>query len=380
MKKKITCFALCLALTPAILSACGGIPESSGGSYVPESISVSDTEINSGTQETEDQQIPAAEQTVTPTPTAAPDPAPVDGTIHTSLTAVGDVYIAENKAFSPYYYADESGDAFSSMLNTVSERLGENVTLYNILAPTSFAVCLSPEVQAELGCSDEGYAIDYVNSRLADRIVSVEVLDQLIKYNGEYLYFGTDHHWTQLGAYYTYREWCKAKNITPHELSEYSYAEYPGFLGLFYNYSGNSEVLASNPDTVQVYIPIATNDMTVINSDGSEYADNIITDKSNSDAGSKYSCFLGGDLALCSITNPNISDGSSCLLVKDSFGNAFAPFLVDHYENVYVVDPRYYTGNLTSFVQEHNVSNVIMLYNVDQILGSTSEQVLSLFQ
>lgn len=27
------------------------------------------------------------------------------------------------------------------------------------------------------------------------------------------------------------------------------------------------------------------------------------------------------------------------MIIKESFGNAFAPFLVSHYDDVYIVDP-----------------------------------------
>ncbi len=379
-----------ILVAAAMISGCGASPDDAAA--VPSADSskaeaVSDTSAQSiSSMELPETAAQSASSAAAPTetPTEAPTPEPTpeetlpDGTIHTMLEEAGSVYIAENRAFSPYYFASESGDAYAGMLNTVSERLG-GVRTWSILAPTSFAVCLGQEVQDAMYCSDEASAIDYTWSMVSGNVHTVPILDTLKKHNAEYLFFATDHHWTQLGAYYAYREWCAAAGITPHELADYQQAAYPGFLGLFYDYSGYAEALAANPDTVYAYTPIATNDMTVSDGAGNEYPYPVVKDVSADDAGTKYSAFIGGDSALCSIHNPLLSDGSACILIKDSFGNAFAPFLVDHFENVYVVDFRYYSGNLTAFAQEHGVTDVIILTNVDEILQSSSEAIQALF-
>lgn len=51
-------------------------------------------------------------------------------------------------------------------------------------------------------------------------------------------------------------------------------------------------------------------------------------------------------------------------MVKESFGNVFIPFLVDHYQTVYVVDYRYYEGDISDLAAEKNVSDVILLNNI----------------
>lgn len=391
-KSKFFHAVLPVLLSAALLAGCGG---SSADSTAAQSAKSSQTETGSGASgqtggsielpeaAAQPTAVPTEAPAETPAPTEAPSPTPEevlpDGTIHTMLEEAGSVYIAENRAFSPYYFAAESGDAYASMLNTVAERLGSEVRTWSILAPTSFAVCLGQEVQDAMYCSDEASAIDYTWSMLSGNVRTVPVMETMKRHNAEYLFFGTDHHWTQLGAYYAYREWCAAAGITPHELSEYQTASYPGFLGLFYSYSDYAEALAANPDTVEAWIPMATNDMTVTTEDGSEYPYPVVKDVSEDDPGTKYSAFIGGDSALCTIHNPNLSDGSACILIKDSFGNAFAPFLVDHFEYTYVVDFRYYSGNLLAFAQEKGVKDVIILTNVDEILQSSSEEIQALF-
>ena len=93
----------------------------------------------------------------------------------------------------------------------------------------------------------------------------------------------------------------------------------------------------------------------------------VIYDVSNYNAGLKYSTFIASDNPYTEIENKDLSDGSSCIVVKESFGNAFIPFLVDHYQTVYVVDYRYWTGSISKLAQDKNVNDVLFLNNLSMI-------------
>ncbi len=329
----------------------------------------------------EAQSSESAEPTPAPTEETAPpaeEPLP-DGTIHDAPEVAGTVYVVDNRGFAIYYFNHGGADAYASMMNTVRATLDPSVTVYDMLAPSNFSVCLDESIQESLDGSSARDAFNYIDSMLDPSIVQVSVIDTLINHNAEYIYYNTDHHWTALGAYYAYLEFCAAKGITPHDLSYFTEAAFPGFLGTFYSYSNQSDALASNPDTVYAYIPVGTNDETVTDSDGTVYELNVVNDMTNSSAGSKYSAFLGGDTAMIEVHNPAITDGSSILLVKESYGNAFAPFLVDHYQNVYIVDYRYYTGNLTNFINEHGIQDVLFLNNADALSELNSDDMLAMF-
>ena len=49
-------------------------------------------------------------------------------------------------------------------------------------------------------------------------------------------------------------------------------------------------------------------------------------------------CFLGGDHPGVTI-ECDVPDGKTCLVLKESYGNAFIPFLTSHYSKIYVIDP-----------------------------------------
>ena len=183
----------------------------------------------------------------------------------------GDVYIAGDTAFELYYFSQASADAYASMVNTVHARLGSGVGVYDLLAPTSFGVCLDENIQEQMGASSQKDAFQYIYSRLDPGVKKVDVFDELVRHNAEYIYFRTDHHWTQLGAYYAYRIFAEQKGIRPHELSEFEHRTYPDFLGSFYAYSNQAEALAANPDTLETYTPMGTNDALIQPAEGEPF-------------------------------------------------------------------------------------------------------------
>lgn len=309
-----------------------------------------------------------AEITATPIPTATPTPAP-DGTIHDEPEKAGAIYVADNRGFEIYGFSREGADAYIMMMNSVAEQLKGVANVYDILVPTSIAVNLDLENQEKIGSSDQGKAFEYVYGHLDSSIKPVPVMDTLKAHNSEYLYFKTDHHWTADGAYYAYQELMKAKGMEPAPLSSFTKQSFDGFIGSFYSYSKQSDVLKNNPDTVNAYVP-AVNSMTYKTSDGQEITGQVVADATEYSAGNKYLCFIAGDQPYEKIENPNITDGSSCVVIKESYGNAFVPFLVNSYQTVHVIDYRYYQDNLISFVKENNVQDVIYLNNANALIES----------
>jgi hypothetical protein len=90
----------------------------------------------------------------------------------------------------------------------------------------------------------------------------------------------------------------------------------------------------------------------------------VINDVTDYGSSLKYLTFIGGDNALTTITNHDNPDGGVCVVIKDSYGNAFVPFLIPHYSTVYVIDPRYYTGSLSGFCADKEIEDLIFLVNI----------------
>ncbi len=76
------------------------------------------------------------------------------------------------------------------------------------------------------------------------------------------------------------------------------------------------------------------------------------------DTRDKYSAFLWGNNGYSVIEG----DGEgSVLVVKDSYGNCFTPFLTANYAQIGVVDLRYWPGNIEQLAEEYD--QILILYN-----------------
>lgn len=278
----------------------------------------------------------------------------------------GNIYIQSKTqtAYEIFQNTPEKNDKYISTVNSAAQKLGDSVNVYDMVVPLHYTYKLTDEQINSIGASDCLETIDYIYSGLDKSVTCIDVNKVLSAHKDEYIYFRTDHHWTARGAYYAYTAFCEKKGITPTALSDYERLEFEGFLGTYYEQSNKSDVLRNNPDTVEAFVPIGTNKVTVTTKEGSQETYSVVnknTDTYYAAAGSKYNCFIAGDFPLSEIHNPNIHDGSSIVVVKESYGNAFVPFLVDSYEYVYVVDYRYYTGSLVSLVKEKGIQDVLFL-------------------
>ena len=305
------------------------------------------------------------EETVEPVPPATT----VDGAIQAPPESAGSVYLSGDRAYSLYYFGQENSDRYAAILNAYYDNIkaaNPSANVYSILAPLAYGIDFSDEVMDEMNWSHEDQAIDYLFSRMDGGILKVDPFDTLRSHQDEYLYFRTDHHWTALGAYYAYSDFCQVKGIAPHDLSSFNTLTFDNFLGTMYASSNQAPALAANPDTVIAYEPNGVKTLTAHQADGTVLENyRIIADVSTWNSSSKYNCFIAGDQPYEEIHNPNITDGSSAVVVKDSYGNAFVPFLVDHYQDVYVIDFRYYSGSISQFVGQNQIDDVIFLNNLN---------------
>lgn len=285
---------------------------------------------------------------------------------------LGAIFVVNDSAYNYYAFSQKNSDRYVDVINTLGDALAGKASLYDMIVPTGMDIMLDDATRNSLTSSSQKKAILYMYSRMNNRVNKTYVFDLLRMHRDEYLYFRTDHHWTALGAYYAYGAFMRQLGKTPHALEEYKRLEFPGFTGTFLAQTGKPS-LGSHPDTIYAYQPFSTNRMKMMDSGGNIIDYNIITDVTDWSASSKYSTFIGGDNAYSEIHNPTLSDGSACLVVKESFGNAFAPYLTDHFEHVYVIDYRYYEGTVSSLVEKYGIETVMVINNI--AATSTQERV-----
>lgn len=300
-----------------------------------------------------------------PEPTAQPTAAPVKSTEGMATESLGGVLVVGDTAYEYYNFNRSAADSYISILNSAADSLAGKANFYEMVVPTSMGVLFSDEDNERFGSDNQKKAIDYIYGSLNENVKTIDLWTTLKANADKYIYFRTDHHWTDLGAYYAYRTAMEASGNTPLELSQYTKKEYTGYLGSFYEQSENNPALGNNPDTVEAYIPPDEVTMNITQKDGVVLEDwPMIADAGDYGASEKYIAFIGGDQPYTEISNPNASTDKSCILIKESFGNVFAPYLTSNYQNVYIIDYRYYSGKIQDLVEEKGVSDVFVLNNM----------------
>lgn len=284
----------------------------------------------------------------------------------------GGVYVVGSAGYEMYNYVGSLAEKYQSTVNAVADSLSGVSQVYAMAIPLSSGITLPDELFSDIPGSDQAQAEKDILAGMGQNVKTIPLHDVMMSHRTEYIYFRTDHHWTALGAYYAYVQFCTAKGITPHNLSDYEVSQFPGFLGSFYNDGGKPDAMKNDPDTVNAYHPVsATASMKYGDNENSTLTGGqVIFDESTASASLKYGTFIMGDNPFTVIENPEVSNGESCIVVKESFGNAFVPFLVDHYQTVYVVDYRYYSGSITHLARDKGVKDVLFVNNLSAIRGS----------
>ncbi|NLP36351.1 MAG: hypothetical protein GX357_01705 [Firmicutes bacterium] len=185
-------------------------------------------------------------------------------------------------------------------------------------------------------------------------------------YGQEKYYYRTDHHWTTEGAYAAYRKTGEAVGFTPVARESFKIETVAAdFLGSLAARTGTQP----QPDVLQLFLPQTPLPCRV------EYVAEKRIEASfyaweHIDSRDKYAVFLDGNHALIKITT-SVPKGRRLLVVKDSFANAMLPFLAHHYEEIYVVDLRFFHDNLAVFLWQQEVDEVLFLYGTMTLATET---------
>ncbi len=315
-------------------------------STTPKVEQTSEKESTSDVSKEESTTPPPTETTTLPPSTQAPE-----YSVRSSIILQGD------RAMEIYGVAENSLKSYAGVINEFAKRVPK-ANVYVLLAPTSIEF-YGPE-SYRTGSRSQAKGIGMAYGALSgDNVKSVDAYSEIQQHTSEYIYFRTDHHWTARGAYHAYVGFCKTAGLTPIPLESHTTGRIDGFVGTMYTYT-SAQVLADNPDYVEYFYPVteATGMIYTDASMANGRSMRIITE--NVSNRNKYLTFLEGDNPIEKITTAN-KNGKKIVVVKESYGNAFAPFLIDHYEEVYVIDPRKVDLNLKSFVFDQGITDVLFI-------------------
>lgn len=277
---------------------------------------------------------------------------------------INDVYVGSDSYLIQKYIEDTKYiDKIINNLNSFKKK-NQDINMSFMLVPTSVLIENNKLPIDALNDSEES-TIEYFSNNLDFDVIDVS---DILKSNKDkyQLYYRTDHHWTSYGAYFAYLKYCDYLNIKNNIINDYDKIEVSNdFLGTLYSKTFIKDVLK---DTIYRFELKDKDNISIKYLDKST---DTLYDDTYLDSKDKYSYFLGGNKPLIEITNLSSNNSNNLLVIKDSYANAFIPFLVNHYKKIYVIDPRYYNVSISNFIIDNDIKNVLFLYNVLTINNDT---------
>lgn len=267
------------------------------------------------------------------------------------------------RAMAPFSSGVTVGKPYADVINRYAETLAPSgVRVYSLLTPTQGEFYMPEEITDNRSQSN---VIEKFTAYLNDKVTPVMVSDTLRCHRNEEIYNRTDHHWSPLGAYYASAVLAKTCERPFMGLDSYTTDTVRNYVGTMYKFSGDREIL-KYPEEFIYYVPSGDYyaefiDYAVSGKRGgeSEKHQAPVFRKFPDGSGAAYSTFLGGDNHTVRIVNRNDTSKRKVLLVKDSFGNAMAPCLINSFEEVHVIDFRYFPHNLIDYVHENGITDLV---------------------
>lgn len=244
----------------------------------------------------------------------------------------------------------------------------QDIPVTMILVPDA-ACILNDRLPWLASVEDQNQMISMVEQSLGDSVTWVDAASALNKHKREKIYYLTDHHWTSLGAFYTFQEAATALGIEEDVSDKFlSYTVSDSFNGVLASESGAG---LGTEENIDIYVPREGDNDVIVNYVNESKRTTSLYDSSKLETKDQYGVFLGGNTSLIDIRTVSTSQ-KRLLVVKDSFANSFIPFLAPYYREIVVVDPRYYSGTIEDIMSSYRITDALFLYSGNSFFTDNS--------
>ena len=317
----------------------------------------------------EEEEEAQAEQAPHTNETIEEEFAPIDEAFNLSgngIIVTGDAPTA--RAMMLYGGSAEVAEQYAQMVNRYKETMPD-VNVYCMVIPT--AVSFYCPAQAQQYTGSQLTQINRVTEALRDDVYGVNVYTTLGEHRDEPIYSRTDHHWSPRGAYYAAQEFARVAGVPFLDLSAYEEQYVHNYVGTMYMYSQDIRI-KNSPEEFTYYVPTGVEWSTTYINYSLDGNGNVTGEQApmqaaffmkypdgHSDA---YCTFMGGDSKITQVVT-DTDNGRRVLIIKDSFGNAIPGYLFGSFEQVHVIDVRYFTRNLVQYVRDNGITDILFADN-----------------
>jgi len=263
----------------------------------------------------------------------------------------------------PPKYNEEVLNKNINAINTLSKTGKYNVSL--TLIPTAYEILkdkLPPYAYNEMQ--------QKILSHTAEKLINVNFVNptvSLMENKDEYLYYRTDHHQTMHGSFIVYKDILKSLGMDYYDESSFSVKMESD---KFYGTTWSKAPINITPDEIITYSPLFDISYNVEYVDKGTSSDSLYVAE-NLGKKDKYTYYLGGNNSVVKIST-SVKNGKKLGVIKDSYAHSIIPLLANHYEEIYVLDLRYYNFNPDEFLSENGVEDVIFIYNATNFISDTN--------
>lgn len=234
-----------------------------------------------------------------------------------------------------------------------------DIQTYMLLVPNA-ANIMRDRLPAFATVSDQSRMFVQVKRELGEDVEWLDAAEALKKHAGEQIYYKTDHHWTSLGAFYTFSQVAEQMQIKTDVSSGFvSYPISTTFNGML---AAKSGCRMDVREDIYMYVPRDTDNDVVVNYVDEQRKTASLYDSSKLKTRDQYAVFLGENTSVVDIKTVSESK-RRLLLIKDSYANSFVPFLTPYFREIVLVDPRYYSGTIEDIMDTYRISDVLYLYS-----------------
>ncbi len=284
------------------------------------------------------------------------------------------------RALMAYGGAEEGGVAYANACNEYQKAF-PNAKVYCMLVPTA-GEFYCPDAAKE-ATKSELPTIKAIHERLNDSVKVVNAYSALAAHVKEPIYLRTDHHWAPLGAFYAAQAFARVAGVPFKDLKSYTKKVVHNFVGTMYGFSKDISVKNAPEDFVYFipngvtyttsYIHYKSNEKYQVISEGPKVAGEFFYTYPDGSGGA-YSTFMGGDAKITHV-NTSTKNGRRLLIIKDSFGNAIPGYLFYSFEDIHVVDFRYFAKNMKNYVRDNNITDILMFSEIFRAYASGRELI-----
>ena len=263
----------------------------------------------------------------------------------------------EHYLFAKFVSLGESTRFYQNM-DAIQKLCERHPNMVDVMIVPSASLILEEKLPFDVPIIDEDAYLDELSARLTGLATIYDERATLRSHKDEYIYYRTDHHWTDTGAYYAYSDYVSGQGLTPVSHDSVPLVTVDDFYGTNYSKARTYNAL---PDVITY--PDFDNVLTVHNYDpaGNETTqEGPLYDTSAFDTRDKYKAFLRGNNGFSTIEG----DGEgSILVVKDSYANSFIPYLTQNYKNIGIVDFRANNEKIDTILERGGYDRILILYS-----------------